>query len=141
MAADNSNTNTGEDYAYDGTGRLTRYGDYTLTQTPQPCGYDPSYGWDCGGAGSSKTYSTQEFYTYDKVGNRTDLNAQIAAGNRLIKFNGDSLVYDDEGNLLPLSEMSEEARRALTALEAEETQLGKLRGRIAGGGSSSDSNR
>src|SRR2546427_4162767 len=50
---------SGEDYAYDGTGRLTRYGDYTLTQTPQPCGYDPSYGWDCGGAGSSDRKSTR----------------------------------------------------------------------------------
>ena len=111
VAADNSNTNTGEDYAYDGTGRLTRYGDYTLTQTPQPCGYDPSYGWDCGGAGSSKTYSTQEFYTYDKVGNRTDLNAQIAAGNRLIKFNGDSLVYDDEGNLVRRTRSGQDIQR------------------------------
>src|SRR5207245_304082 len=38
--------------------------------------------------------------SYDKVGNRTDLSAQIAVGNRLVKFNGDSLVYDDEGNLI-----------------------------------------
>jgi len=43
-------------------------------------------------------FNTQTF-SYDKVGNRTDLNALVALGNRLVKFDGDSLVYDADGNL------------------------------------------
>jgi RHS repeat-associated protein len=46
-----------------------------------------------------KTYGASSTYTYDKVGNRTDLSAVVAWGNRLVKFNGDSLVYDADGNL------------------------------------------
>jgi RHS repeat-associated protein len=42
-------------------------------------------------------YSTQSF-TYDAVGNRTDLSAQIGTGNRLDAFNGYSFGYDGEGN-------------------------------------------
>lgn len=99
MASDNSIANTGRDYTHDGLGRLTRYGDYTVNVS-QHCVYSQYYGWDCGDVQAYKIYSIQEYYTYDKVGNRTDLNAITTTGNRLIRFNGDSLVYDDDGNLI-----------------------------------------
>ena len=57
---------------------------------------EPS-GWLCDP--SYKTHYATTTYTYDKVGNRTDLGAVLAPGNRLVKFNGDSLVYDADGNL------------------------------------------
>ena len=38
-------------------------------------------------------------YSYDAVGNRTDLGATVAAGNRLTAFNGYTLAYDEDGNL------------------------------------------
>src|SRR5205807_8077001 len=43
---------------------------------------------------------TQASYSYDAAGNRTDGAAAIATGNRLARFNGDSLQYDLDGNLI-----------------------------------------
>lgn len=42
-------------------------------------------------------------YTYDGVGNRTDLGAVIGTGNRLTSFNGYTMTYDNDGNLLSKS--------------------------------------
>jgi RHS repeat-associated protein len=99
LASNDTIINTGRDYTNDPLGRLTRYGDYSVTSWNK-CIYEPGYGWDCS-SNSSKTYSAQEFYGYDKVGNRTDSNAVILPGNRLVRgYNGDSLVYDDDGNLI-----------------------------------------
>ncbi len=65
------------------------------------CTLTPSFGWHytCGAvqADSGATYS------YDAVGNRTDHNALTVAGNRLIKFNGDTITYDDDGNMTSCS--------------------------------------
>lgn len=47
----------------------------------------------------SQPFTFDSFYTYDKVGNRTDLGRHVVAGNRLDTFNGDSLFYDADGNL------------------------------------------
>jgi len=109
LASNDTIINTGRDYGHDALGRLTRYGDYTLSPPTHCEPYDPNDGWVCWGGG--KTYSTQEFYSYDKVGNRTDLNAGIAAGNRLVNFNGDSLVYDDDGNLIKRIRNGQEIQR------------------------------
>ena len=99
LASNDTIINTGRDYTNDPLGRLTRYGDYSVT-TWSKCIYEPGYGWDCS-SNSIKNYSAQEFYSYDKVGNRTDSNAVVTSGNRLVRgFNGDSLVYDEDGNLI-----------------------------------------
>jgi len=39
-------------------------------------------------------------FSYDSVGNRRDLGAVIQTGNRLTTFNGYTLGYDDDGNLI-----------------------------------------
>lgn len=39
-------------------------------------------------------------YTYDAVGNRTDRPATVQAGNRLTYFDGVTMTYDGDGNLL-----------------------------------------
>jgi len=98
LASNDTIINTGRDYSADPLGRLTRYGDYTQG-APQHCEpYDPNTGWVCWGTG--KSYSAQEVYTYDKVGNRKVVAGDtVALGNRLVRFNGDSLVYDFDGNL------------------------------------------
>jgi len=54
--------------------------------------------WQC--ANQQKIYSRMQTFSYDSVGNRHDLNAVTATGNRLVMFNGDSLVYDDDGELI-----------------------------------------
>jgi YD repeat-containing protein len=38
-------------------------------------------------------------FSYDAVGNRTDLGAVLEPGNRLAGFNGTTLGYDADGNL------------------------------------------
>jgi RHS repeat-associated protein len=42
----------------------------------------------------------QATYSYDKLGNRTDLGGVAGTGNRLTSFDGYTLSYDDDGNLL-----------------------------------------
>ena len=42
----------------------------------------------------------QQIFTYDLAGNRTDGSALVGLGNRLTRFNGDSLVYDLDGNVI-----------------------------------------
>jgi YD repeat-containing protein len=42
----------------------------------------------------------QQDFTYDAVGNRTDLGAVLEPGNRLTSFNGTTLGYDADGNLM-----------------------------------------
>lgn len=42
-------------------------------------------------------------YSYDKLGNRLDIGATIATGNRLTAWNGYTLTYDSDGNLLQRS--------------------------------------
>ena len=36
-------------------------------------------------------------YSYDRVGNRTDSNAQVETGNRLTAFDGYTLAWDSTG--------------------------------------------
>ncbi len=100
VTSSNGVADSGRDYTYDILDRLTHYGDYRAGSVPTSCQqYDPNSAW-CPSYVWAKTYARQESYSYDKVGNRTDLNAFIAAGDRVVKFNGDSLVYDADGNLV-----------------------------------------
>jgi RHS repeat-associated protein len=90
-------------FAYDSLGRLTSVTVRRGTCMPWPSdstapdSLSSSFGWryTCGAlqADSGATYS------YDAVGNRKDNGAVVAAGNRLIKFNGDTITYDDDGNM------------------------------------------
>jgi YD repeat-containing protein len=48
----------------------------------------------------SQPFTFDSFYTYDKVGNRTDLGRHAIAGDRLDTFNGNSLFYDADGDLI-----------------------------------------
>ncbi len=90
-------------FSYDSLGRLTGVTVRRGTCMPWPSdstatdSLSSSFGWHytCGAvqADSGATYS------YDAVGNRTDHNALTVAGNRLIKFNGDTITYDDDGNM------------------------------------------
>lgn len=88
---------SGRDFRYDKHDRLVRAADYV--PTPGQCWktWEEPSGWLCDPA--YKSYYATTTYTYDTVGNRTDLQAKVVPGNRLVKFNGDSLVYDADGNL------------------------------------------
>jgi RHS repeat-associated protein len=89
----------GREYRYDAAGRNTAYLDYEFDCTGGDL-WDKNHGVYCNPPPTKIYHANQEYYTYDKVGNRTDLGAVIGTGNRLLKFNGDSLVYDADGNLI-----------------------------------------
>jgi RHS repeat-associated protein len=90
-------------FSYDSLGRLKSVVVRRGTCMPWPSNnvapdsLSASFGWryTCGviQPDSGATYS------YDAVGNRADHGAVIAAGNRLVKFNGDTITYDDDGNM------------------------------------------
>ena len=42
---------------------------------------------------------SQTTLSFDLVGNRTDASAIVSLGDRLARFNGDSMLYDSDGNL------------------------------------------
>jgi RHS repeat-associated protein len=95
----NADGSGGRDFNYDALERLSYCGDYSW----QASGCD----WYCGDRGCTwqclsqqKVYSSTQTFSYDSVGNRKDLGAMVAIGNRLVTFNGDSLVYDVAGNLI-----------------------------------------
>ena len=87
-----------QNFSYDLDGRLAYWIKKHQTGTPT-CVNDP-YGWgyDCSGSGVL-TDSTASML-YDNVENPTDLGAVVDPGNRLRTFNGDSMTYDLEGQLV-----------------------------------------
>jgi RHS repeat-associated protein len=86
-------------YGYDAAGRLRSYGDYATTQSEPQCSWQPDLGFTC--SPPPGLYLVRSaLYTYDKVGNRTDQGAAVMTGNRLVRFDTDSLVYDLDGNLI-----------------------------------------
>ncbi|HEV8265796.1 MAG TPA: RHS repeat-associated core domain-containing protein [Gemmatimonadales bacterium] len=90
----------GRDFGYDALERLSSCGDYTWQASGCDWYCDPHTGcrWQC--LSQQKVYSQTRTFSYDSLGNRHDLGAAITTGNRLVKFNGDSLVYDDDGNFI-----------------------------------------
>ncbi len=91
----NRNNSAGYDFAYDG-GQLSRRKSWTR-DTSTVCPTLPE-GYECSGAG--KTFGADSLnYSYDRAGNRTDAGALTAWGNRLQRFSGDTLSYDQDGNL------------------------------------------
>jgi RHS repeat-associated protein len=87
-------------WAYDSLGRLTQYqmlqDTSALTCNDDLTGYA---GRICTSAHGQKVVS-QATFAYNAVGNPTDGGAQLAAGNRLTIYNGYTLTYDYDGNLV-----------------------------------------
>ena len=87
---------------FDAAGRLGHWTDYRTVDLPPQWVCDDPYDelscyWYYGTQSQAVRDST---YSYDAVGNRTDLGATVAAGNRLTAFNGYTLAYDEDGNLV-----------------------------------------
>jgi len=63
-----------------------------------PDSLSSSFGWryTCGTVAAD----SGAVFSYDSVGNRTDHGAIITAGDRLASFNGDTITYDDDGNMI-----------------------------------------
>jgi RHS repeat-associated protein len=94
----------GRHYSYDRLRRLTGYADYVANTGGSSCSnptwfVDPQTGESCWPQLSGRTVSDTSVFAYDSVGNRKDRGGVTAVGNRLVKFDGDSLVYDEDGNL------------------------------------------
>lgn len=95
----NSKMNAGREYYYDALGRLRLERSFSYPPGSEPsCPAGADHGFQCDTA--VKTYIDTTLYTYDKVGNRTDRGALTGVGNRLFRFDGDSLLYDADGNLV-----------------------------------------
>lgn len=114
-SASSLNTQFGRSYHYDAAGRIDaigspyagtqrlfhydQYGELTGADNQSGCSssapFDANSGYvlSCGYTSSSTTY------TYDNVGNRTDLGASYYAGNRLALFSGGWYTYDADGNV------------------------------------------
>jgi RHS repeat-associated protein len=84
-------------FSYDSAGRLRTWVKKQRTNTPS-CIDDNTYGYVCNGT-IANTLSSMSM-SYDRAGNPTDLGAVVAAGNRLTTFNGFTMTYDNDGNML-----------------------------------------
>ncbi|HEX5438979.1 MAG TPA: RHS repeat-associated core domain-containing protein [Gemmatimonadaceae bacterium] len=94
----------GHEFRYDSLGRVVGSDDYTIAAgTENLCGGTQLIDADGNPcivpAPGAKDSTNLQTFAYDKVGNRTDSDAVVAVGNRLVRFDGDSLVYDLDGNL------------------------------------------
>jgi RHS repeat-associated protein len=100
----NDGSRSGRAYSYDLAGRLTGYANFNVSAGQYLCQpgtnypVDPVTGQPCWTDGT-RTTSDSSVYGYDRVGNRSDSNAVVTAGNRLVRFRGDSMTYDLDGNL------------------------------------------
>ncbi len=91
-------------FSYDSLGRLTNVTVRRGTCMPWPSdstasdSLSSSFGWryTCG----TVAPDSGAVFSYDSVGNRTDHSAIITAGDRLASFNGDTITYDDDGNMI-----------------------------------------
>jgi RHS repeat-associated protein len=87
-----------QNFSYDIEGRLAYWIKKHQTGTPT-CVNDPNgWGYDCSGSGVLTDSTATALY--DNVRNPTDLGATIDSGNRLKTFNGDTMTYDADGQLV-----------------------------------------
>jgi RHS repeat-associated protein len=90
---------------YDSAGRVVHWTDTQKSQGDpiQVCD-DPMVPLTCHTEYPTvETVTAEESRSFDLVGNRTDGNAVTAAGDRLMSFNGYTLTYDADGNVLTKS--------------------------------------
>ena len=83
-------------YAYDALGRLTARRRHTASPACGAIDTTSELGSPCY---TSQPIIDSLIYSYDSVGNRTDRNAVHDGANRLLRFDGDTMVYDTTGNL------------------------------------------
>lgn len=94
----------GRAYNYDPSRRVTGYYDYTSTSNLYGCEpgtaylVDPVTGQSCWSEGTT-TYTAMSNYQYDLLGNRSDSGSVVQTGSRLLRFRGDTMMYDADGNL------------------------------------------
>jgi RHS repeat-associated protein len=88
--------------AYDSLGRLTLYVDeHQWEEYGQYVCPDPNDLFSCYYEIISHDDTLrQDSYTYDAAGNRTDHSAVVGTGNRLTTFDGYTMTYDADGNLV-----------------------------------------
>jgi RHS repeat-associated protein len=84
-------------YAYDSLGRLTKRGEALFASCAAA---DTAKGYNCMPDGATPLVT----YSYDELGNRTDLTHVLAAGNRLQSWDDLSFTYDLDGNTLTRAE-------------------------------------
>jgi len=89
-------------YIYDRRGFLTFLEDVRVADDQSTCvanglDYTPD-GGVCSPTGVTE-YLRDDYFTYDRVGNRTDRGATVEPGNRLTALNGFIATYDADGNL------------------------------------------
>ena len=87
-----SGLNSQQSFSYDGFGRLTQFDVRTGCSLVGRDSLDGS-NYSCPTVLSSSTYS------YDAMGNRTDLGGSYISGNRIATFNGSTYSYDADGNV------------------------------------------
>jgi RHS repeat-associated core domain len=83
-------------YEYDAMGQLTSFTD--LIRGQKTCHVQVDVGMQC--TSPPPQYVRQEVYSYDLVGNRTDNASPVQPGDRLTAFNGYTLSYDADGDLV-----------------------------------------
>jgi RHS repeat-associated protein len=86
-----------ENYTYDVRGRLTAFARYAASPPCAPGDTLSEFGSVCT---TGTTLLNSDNFSYDAAGNRTDKNALVDAANRLRRFNGDTMLYDLDGNLI-----------------------------------------
>jgi len=93
-------SSSGDMYAYDSLGHLdTLSSGYDTVTNTQYCN-DPNYGW--GALCRPKTsfsVQSQSRFTYDSVGDRTDLGGSYGAGSRILTFDSCNYTTDNDGNV------------------------------------------
>jgi RHS repeat-associated protein len=85
-----------DNYSYDARGRLTAFSRYAASPICPPTDTLSEFGTSCTNAGQ---LLNSDSFGYDAAGNRTDKGAVVDAANKLLRFNGDTLLYDADGNL------------------------------------------
>jgi len=96
------NYSRAREYSYDPNGRwLSGYADYQQNGSTHPtCTPDPNNGTVCSDPAAVMTYTGGDTFTYDLSGNPTNHGAAVGAGNRLTQYDGFTLGYDLDGNLI-----------------------------------------
>lgn len=94
--------NRDREFVYDlNGGWLSAYSDYKQTGSTHPtCTTDPDNGTVCTDPTATLTYDGGDTFAYDLGGNPTTHGAVVGAANRLAQFNGYTLGYDLDGNLI-----------------------------------------